>query len=848
MNPRLLLATMVRESRGARGRMAFFVACLAVGVAAVVGTGSLVHAVESAVSSNARKLLAADLALESRSPLPDAVTALLPSGDDDAAGRTTRVIELVTMAAAADGASSGRSRLVELRAIDGVYPYYGDLVLDPPGSLDTLLDDESAAVGPELLSALGLDVGDAITLGGARFRVATRVLEEPDRLEFSLAMGPRVLVTRGGLDRTSLLRFGSRVDYKTLVEVPGATLDELDALRDTLEAAVPTGERVRVRTWRDSQENVQRGVERVERYLGLAALLSLVMGGTGVAQIVRAWLAGRTQGVAVLRCLGFRPREILVLYLGHVALLASVGCLVGATLGALLPAIVAHFAGDLLPLDQLPLLDPAALLRGVALGLGIALLFALPPLSAIWRVSPARVLRAEAAPLPSNRIVSALSALLLVSGLFGAAYVQGRDVELAAGFTGGLLALALTLALASRAVMVLVGRLPRARLSPYLLHGMGALARPGAGTTGAIVALGLGVLVVMDMALVRDRLGDDLGGVVPADAPTAFLVDIQPDQWDGVHAILEQHGATRIDSVPVVMARLSAVKGRSVQELLEEAHEHGHGGRSEWRLTREQRLTWLDALPSDNTLVEGALWSDPEHAELSLEKGFADDLDVGVGDTLTFDVQGVPIELLVTSLRTVEWRSFGINFFLVVEPGVLEQAPHYRIAAVRLPSDERAATQDALVGACPNVAFLDIADILTRVMDLMERLAFGVRVLGTFTIVTGLLVLAGAIGSTTLRRAREAALLKTLGVTRAGVVALFASEYALQGAVAGAVGGAFAVALSSVFLEQVLELDAQIPWLALPAAVLFAALMATLCGVAASWRALSAPPIDTLRG
>jgi putative ABC transport system permease protein len=293
------------------------------------------------------------------------------------------------------------------------------------------------------------------------------------------------------------------------------------------------------------------------------------------------------------------------------------------------------------------------------------------------------------------------------------------------------------------------------------------------------------------------------------------------------------------------MARLSGIDGESVDALADD----GGRRRSRWVLTREQRLTWRADLPAGNELVQGALWSDPARAEVSVEEGFAEDLGVGLGSTLDFDVQGVPVELVVTSLRAVDWASFAINFFLVVEPGVLEEAPHQVLAAARLePPEAELDLQNRVAEEFPNVTLLRVRPILEKLAGVLDRAAFGVRALGAFTVLTGLVILAGAVGATALRRAREAALLKTLGVTRGGVTRLFAAEYALIGLIAGAIGAAGALALAFAFLEHVLELDAQVPLAAVPLAALAAAALAAASGLAASVKALRARPLETLRG
>ena len=861
MRPGLVLASMLRESRGARGRMLFFVGCLAAGVAAVTGVSGLVGAIEDGIRAQGRRLLAADLRIGSNFGLPDDLAehvaahveriGLSVDGLREARGR--RLVSMASTRPAADDTENTRgpqaqpvatsSQLVEIRAMGPGFPFYGEVESEPRGALTTL-DEHTALVGPELLRALTLEHGDELWIGGVSFRIAGTSLDEPDRLEFSMTMGPRVFLTEAGLQRTNLVQFGSRIRYRALYRIPGATSSDLARLRRSFLEGLDDAGTLRIETPELAQQNVSEGLERVGSFLGLVALLSLVLGGIGVAQIVRAWIAQRTPAVAVLRCLGYRPRDILVTYLAHVALLALVGSVLGALLGALLPFAAPHLAPDFLSADAIRPWQPAALARGVALGLGVALVFAMPPLTAVWRVSPARVLRAEADPLPAPWIVRIGGRTILVVGVFLAAWAQARDLRFAAGFTGGLALLTALLAGASALVTRLARRVPRRGLSPYLVHGLAALGRPGEGTAGSVVALGLGVLVVLHLFLVHTRLAAELGAALPEDAPTAFFVDIQPSQWEGVREILESEGARGLTSAPVSMARLSEIGNETVADL---SRHDGEDRPARWAMTREQRLTWLDELPASNELTEGEWWTDEHANEVSVEHDYAEDLGLEVGSRVVFDVQGVPIELLVTSLRSVEWRSFAINFFFIVEPGALEGAPYFRLAATRLTAAAEDRVQDAFAATFPNVTMLRVRAIIEKVAGVMQQLSIGVRTLSSFTILVGIAVLAGAISSSGLRRAREAALLKTLGVTRRGVLLFFSIEYALVGLVAGLVGSLGAWAGAWVFLEYVAEIDAELGLAPILITTLACAAAATVCGLAASARALASPPLMTLR-
>lgn len=847
MSLTLFLRTMWRESRGARGRLLFFVACLSVGVAAVVGVASLVSAMELGIRARSRELMGGDLAVDSRRPLPD-VTPLLPERYRTLPRADLRILSSMVRNEA------GQSSLAELKAVatrHASYPLAGALRLFPNRPLPELLTDDTVLIAAQLRDALQLAVGDTVYVGGRAMRVAGVVLQEPDPLGFSFSFGPRLLMTQAALEQTNLLGFGSRSRFRTLLAFPAqVSAAELARVAKQLEQRIPGGgSYVSVESHAEAQPALRSTLEKVQHYLGLVALLSLLVASVGVSQIVASWLSQAAPQTAILRCLGFRPRDVFTLYLGHVLLLALLGSLLGACLGLCVPWLLSQSQPELVPRSALSASLLWPLLRGVALGVGSALLFSLPPLTAVWKVAPVSVLRAEAAPLPVPRGVRLTALLLAALGLFGAALLQSEAWRPALAFSGGVSLLGALLWLGARGLSLSVARLPRRSLPPLLWHGAAAMARPAAGTTGSVVALGMGTLVIMSIVLIQGVLGSELASALPRDAPSVFMMDIQPDQWSDVAAICKSVGARRVDSVPVVMGRLLAVDGRGVAELMKERGIEQHErGREQWALSREQRITFMQQLPKDNRIVEGKLWSYPDEPELSLEQGFARELGAKVGSQLRFDVQGVPMDFRVSTLRTVEWRSFSINFFLVAEPGALDDAPQIRLAAAQVDVTAEQSLQDQLAARHPNVTVLRVREMLERASGILSQAALAVRLLGSFAVITGLIILVGAVASTQLRRAREAALLKTLGQTRLRIAAMFSIEYALSGALSGFLGAGGAYLLAAIFTQQVLHLSR---WPSLAAAILAivaTVMLSVLGGLLASARALRVAPLSVLRG
>jgi putative ABC transport system permease protein len=344
------------------------------------------------------------------------------------------------------------------------------------------------------------------------------------------------------------------------------------------------------------------------------------------------------------------------------------------------------------------------------------------------------------------------------------------------------------------------------------------------------------------MYLVQDRLAAQLDADLPDEAPTVFLIDIQPHQWDAVRGELEAAGARGLESVEVVMARLQSINGVPVAQLA--ANEQGD---RRWVLTREQRLTSMSVLPDDNVILEGELWSVPARDEVSIERDFAADLGVGVGDLLTFNIQGVPLELYVSSLRSVEWERFSINFFLVVEPGVLDRAPRFRIAAARLSESAEQPTVDRLAASFPNVTALRLREVLEKVVAILRQVGFGVRLVGGFTVLAGIAILGGAVSAGAVRRGRQVALYKTLGMTRAQVVSVFAVEYALVGAVAGVIGTIGGALMAWLVTRYGFEMAWAWSPAALAVAVAGTVVLSISAGLAASARALAVRPLAVLR-
>jgi len=837
---RLVLAIAWREMRGAGRHFASAWICIALGVAALVAVGSFGQSLERTVSRSARSLMGADVEIRSSQPLSaeasEAVHALARQGV-----AIVQVSELAAMARA-DGPTGepAPTRLVELKAVEPGYPFYGRLVADPDRPLDELIGQGRALVHDALLARLGLRVGDRLRIGAADFTISGRILVEPDRGVGFFSIGPRVLIAAVDLERTDLVRPGSRVRHRTLLRVPDGR--EAQEVRDGLAAALPDPA-LRITTYLQAQPGLRRFWDQLGTYLGLTGLVALLVGGIGVGASVNAFIRRRMATIAILKCLGASWRRILAIYLVQTTMLGLGGSLAGVLLGSALQPALAPVLTRLLPFEIELAVSPAAVLRGLAMGLGVTFLCALWPLLEIRRVPPALILRRDVEPARATRREWAVL-IPIASGLAALALWQAGAWKAGALFVGGAAAALVLLLGAARAVIAGVRRLPAAR-SAVWRQGVANIGRPGSHAPAVLVTLGLAVMLIVSVALLERSLDHEIASRGAETAPTFFFIDVQPDQTESFARLVgERAGGERPELIPVVRSRLAAIKGAPV--------ERDRGRREEqWYFTREYVLTWAERPPGHNTVVAGRWWTAAEAAReplISVEEEIARSLHVGLGDTLTFDVQGVPVTARVTSLRKVDWRSLGANFFVIFSPGALEGAPATYLATARVPAEGEAALQSAVVGAFPNVTVVPVREVLERMAALVDQIALAVRLVAAMSILAGAVVLAGALGVTRAQRLYESVILKAVGATRGFVARVFAVEYAILGATAGMAGTLLAGVLAWAVQRWLLEL----PWswqpLTLAAGVALAAGLALAVGFLGTFRLLGQRPLPILRG
>jgi len=832
---RFVLMLAWRETRGAWRHFGYFFACITLGVSALVGVGSFADSLERTVARSAKSLMGGDVEIRSTQPVPEDAAALVPELRGGPGVTVTRVRELVAMAQS----GGSQSQIVELKAVETGYPFYGALVTEPGNvPLETLIGGGRALVHDSFLARLGLRVGDRFRVGDLELTIAGVIVKEPDRAVGVFSLGPRVLIAAEDLDRTGLVRPGSRVRHRTLFRLPEDR--DAQALRDRLAEALPAVQRVS--TYAQAQPGLRRFWDQLTMYLGLTGLVALMVGGIGVAVSVNAFVRQKLPSIAILKALGAGWRPLLAAYLLQTALLGLGGSALGALLGSAVQPLLAPTLTRLLPIELTLSFSLRAVLGGLAMGVGVTLLYALWPLLQIRHVPPALILRMEIEPRLRGRRPWA-AAVPIAAGLAGLALWQAGSWKIGALFAGGLAAALLLLALGARLVIVLARRV-RWR-APAWRQGAANLHRPGSHAGPVLVSLGLAVMLVVSIALLDRSLRAQLVDRAPGSAPAFFFIDIQTDQAEPFARLVGAQGATApAELTPVVRSRLAAVNGAAITS--------GERSRREdaWYLTREYVLTWAAEPPGHNTVVGGRWWTPEEAAReplISVEEEIARQLGVGLGDTLTFDIQGVPVSARVTSLRHVDWRSLTSNFFVIFSPGALDGAPSTYIATVRARPDAENRLQSAVVAAFPNITAIPIREVLERVSAILDQIALAVRLVATFSIGAGLIVMAGALAITRQQRLYQSVILKALGATRGFVSRVFAVEYALLGAAAGVAGSALAALLAWAVLRFALD----VPWRWAPgtllAGVATATALALLVGFLGTRRLLGRRPLGVLR-
>ena len=823
---RLSFRFLKREWRA--GELRVLIAGVIVAVAAITAVGFFTDRMNRGMELGATELLAADLLVRSTTPVKDEIAA-------EAQRRGLQTAETVSFRSVV--VAGKQFQLTELKAVSNDYPLRGRLrTASVPYGDDAETSQiparDTAWLDPRLFGLLGVKVGDPVEIGGRRFRIGAVLSFEPDRGGDLFNIAPRVLINLQDLDSTGLIRPGSRVRYRILFA--GAP-DQVEAFRGWLSERLAPNQTLE--GIRDARPELRRALERANQFLSLAALVSVLLAGVAIAIAARRFAGRHLDTAAMLRCLGVRQREVGIIYATEVFVVGAAagvaGCAAGYAAQGVLASLFSTFIVSGLPAPSL-----LPLLHGFGIGFITLAGFALPPLLRLRDVPPSRVLRRDLGPVQAGTFGLYSAAALAVCGLI---FWQARDVTLAAYVIGGGVATMAALWLIAALLIRSLSRL-RLRVGVAWRFGFANITRRAAGSTLQIVGFGVGIMVMLLLSLVRTDLLQSWDQTVPPDAPNYFLINVQPDEVDALHAYLADNGLAATGLFPMVKGRLTAINGNPVKS---ESYEDD---RAQRLVAREFNLSWLEKPQPHNRVVAGSWWSKDDFGKpfLSIEQGIAERLGVKLGDELRFNVAGRDIDARITNLRYVEWDSFQVNFFVVTPPGVLDAFPSTYISAFHL-SRERNDVLLGLIQRFPSVTVIDTDALLKKIREIMDHATTGVEYVFIFTLVAGVIVLFSAIQSTLDERRFETAVVRALGASRTHVTRGLLAEFLTLGLLAGLVAAIAATAIGAVLALEVFDIGYRInPWLWLvgagggAAGVGFAGWLGTR-GV------LDHPPVETLR-
>ena len=837
-----------REMRASRAKFLFVVLSVAIGVGSLTGVRGFSSSFRHMLLGEARTLMAGDLTARVFAlPTAEQETAL---GGLEARGvRRTWITETVTMASSA---STADPLLISVKAVDpAAYPYYGVVKLNPPRPLREALDAQSVVVSDDLLVRLNVRTGDLLHIGGQDFRIAGVMVSEPDRMTGSLNVGPRVMITREGLDRTGLITAGSRAAERYLFALPAQGGPDVSQARAILKRAFPEAT---IADFRETHPIITRGLDRATTFLSLIGLIALVIGAMGVASAMHGHLQQKLDSIAVMKCMGARSAQVIRIYAAQTLMLGLGGGVIGVAFGVGVAAAFPGLIAKYFSMDVSPYWDAWPAVQGIAVACLVTLLFTVPPLLGIRDIRPALIFRrdVEVKGGPRRRGMApsylARVAILLGTGVVAGTLTEGGLSD--AVRTGGFFALALAIGLA---LLSLAGwamlrgfrwflRTLGARLPSVMRHGMANLYRPGNQAQAAVVALGVGVMFTLTVFLVQNALVEQIRGSAPPGMPNVFLLDIPANQRVALSEFIRQQpGVKEAPEVAfAVAARITAINGEAIENRpLRDFNR---------RFLRTRTVTAMDAMPPDTIVLNGAWWrAGDRDPQICVSEEAAKILNLRPGDLVDWNIWSRNIRTRVACIERTESIRMTGRFEFIFNSGQLENLPAVYYGSARVRPADVAAMQRVVYARFPTVTVVNVADVMQIVEDVVQRIASVIRFISGFTILAGAVMVASSVAGTRFRRMREVVTLKTLGATRRRIAWIFSVEFLALGTVAGFMGSLLAGGFAALVLKRLLQIDFHPALLTHTIAVGTAALVATVAGWGASFRILGRKPLEILR-
>jgi putative ABC transport system permease protein len=829
-----------REIRSSWRRLLFFFLCIAIGVGSVVALRSLIQNLSQAVGGDTRALMTADLEISSTNDFsPTDIQKI-----EEIVGKSTIIEarnEAITSAAMTRPIDDSSETLsfVELKGIEPPFPLVGKFTTSDGKAFDfKLLENNGAVVSPLLLDDLKVKVGDKIKIGDGIFEIRATFEEEPGGAS-GFRLGPRVFIEKKAFDSAGITSGGGRIRRRILYRTSDNPTELVKLLRENLKGTILT-----VQSYRETQENLGEQFTRTENYLSLTGLLILVLGGVGVWNVARVFVEQKRKSVAVLKCLGASGTRIITVYLLQILTLGLFGSFFGIFLAQCFLWFTKYRFSDALPASLSYNINFSVAWQGILLGVLISLLFSALPLLQVRNIKP-RLLLHDATGEKTRRLdwTKTIFGAVSVVGLLALAAWQAGSLKVGAFFLVGLGLTSLFLYLAA-VILTKILRNFRNLGSFSISQAINSLYRPGNQTRIILLAVGLGAFVVLAVQSLQANLVREFDFTRNQTLPSLFIVDIQKSQIDELARILEEKTGEAAQTLPTIRARIAYVNGEPIDYQNRETRQQ------QGQIGREFAVTYRAGLDKNETVIDGEWWNTPSDVpQVSVEEDMAIRLKVAVGDSLTFDISGRKVTAQIANIRKLDLRNTRTAFVFVFAPGVLEKAPQTFAANVikKLPEIERQRLQRSLIDKFPNIQIFDVADIVAAFQKLINNFVLAISFVGSFVILSGILILVGSIALTKSQRIYENAVLKTLGAKRLTLATILFAEYGLLGILAGIIGAGFATALSFAVSKYIFEIDWEFNLSLILLGILITAVLVTIVGALASFDVLFRKPLATLR-
>lgn len=828
-----------RDARKSRSRLFLFISSIILGIAALVAINSFSQNLKDDIENQAKELLGADLELSSNK---EEFHYSFLTRIDYEVSRENSFASMVYFP------KNQGSRLVDVRALEGDFPFYGVIESEPVEAAKSFRSGGARAlVDKSVLIQYDVQVGDSVRIGQTNFVIEGALLSSPSQSLAATLVAPAVYIPMNYLDSTGLIQKGSRVYYRKFYKLSGLPPDfDLDEqLREDRELLRTEG--IRADTVKERKEETGRTFEDLSSFLNLVAFVALLLGCVGVASAVHIYIKEKIRTVAILRCLGAKGRDTFLIYLIQIGVIGFIGAIIGAFLGTLLQTVLPQVFAEFLPVKVNFSISWSSILGGIATGLVVSILFALTPLLAIRKASPLITLRNT----DDNTSVRDPLRWLVFLGIFlfimSFAFIQIRDLSNSFWFTLFILLAFGFLVLIARLAIWAVKKFFPSRWNYVWRQSLANLYRPNNQTTILIASIGLGTALITTLYFIQGLLISQVEITTDEGRPNMMLFDIQTYQKDDIAAFTKASDLPILQQVPVVTMRLTSINGNTLKDVMADSTSDYRSG----TFNREWRITYRDSLIESESLVEGNLrtvTSEQDSIFISIEKGYAEGSNIEIGDTLIWNVQGVPITTYVGSFREVDWNRVQTNFLVLFPERVLEQAPQFHVLITRVKSTEEGAIyQREIVKNYPNVSVIDIGLILNTVDEILGKISFVIRFMALFSIVTGLLVLVGSVILSKFQRIRESILLRTLGGSRKQILTINSLEYFILGSLASLSGIVLSLLGSWVLAFFTFETSFVPNMLPVLVVYLFITMLTVLIGLLNSRGILSKSPLEVLR-